>query len=428
MSTTHSAASADSARGPSVDGDWLAIPRLTGVLLWRHWPALLFWFLMQRVSYDVTMALAIKLAESSVLLSFAALSTLVVFQLIGTIAMFHVLRPSLPSATAREMPTPLRFSRDETMTRVLAIALLPFFAYYAAWGFLDGIKRDFRLDYLFSIWYDRQENLDDIFSIRGLWIALIVAWFVRHLSRRRAQRTGHTRWSIIATICEAYWVFVGVVAVGKLIGLGKAWWHDRVVYQAVAQWWENPFIGWLSLEPLKRIVDPLWDLVTTVASAATMPLIWLAIAALIYGLDLKRRHRLDAADARLRQLGAHYNRMHAVWKRAADKLTAGWTSKGVPVINSIRLVLRAGVPALAMLCIGWQLLAFVDAWAWRCLVNIIGPHEFAWWNVIGHPLALLFNGPYSMRPALFTEMIRVTLLAATFGIAIVQLHELKRSD
>ncbi len=400
------------------------IPRLAAKLLWRHWPALLFWFFAMRVSYSLMMDAAIWLAETSVLLSYAAIAALIVAQLAGTIAMFLSLRPSLPML--EQARTTLRGPAQRPWIDALAVALLPFFAYYATWGLLEGIKRDFRLQYIFGIWYEQQEPLGDILSVKGVWIALIVAWAVRWIAKKRAAATGHARWLILSTACEAYWVYVGVAVIAKLIGSAKEWWHGRAIYVAVANWWENPLAFYQMLPAIKRVLVPAWDFLTTAAGAALLPLIWLAITAIVYGLDLRRGARIDAADARLRYLGRRYRNLPMLARKVADKASAGWNSKGVPVVNSLRLVLRAGLPALLMLCVCWQLLAFADAWAWRVAVNLIGPNDPAWWSVIGQPIGLLFNGPLSLRPALFTELMRVVLLAATFGVAISRLRPLRR--
>jgi hypothetical protein len=398
---------------------WWEVPRLTLALLRAHWPVLLFWFFAQRVAYDLLLALSIKLAERTVLLSFAALSLLIVTQLAGTIAMFLALRPSLPALAqtrgAGAMVT------APPWTRAVAIALLPFFAYYATWGLLDGLKRDFRLSYIFGVWYEQQEPLNDILKIKGLWIALLVAWAVRYISKRRAAAGGHAAWSVLATVCEAYWVFVGVAAIAKGIMLIKDWWHGRVVYVAVADWWQNPLSLFQLLPPIKRALLPLWDVAATAAGAVLMPLVWLAITAIVYGLDLSRRQRFGDADAQLRLLGRRYRGLHFAWRKLADNASAGWTSKGVPVVNSLRLVLRAGLPALLTLCLCWQLLAFVDAWAFRVVVELVGARDPDEWQLIAQPVSLLFNGPLSLRPALFTELLRVCLLAATFGCAVARL-------
>jgi hypothetical protein len=412
------------ARPTHVAHAWWMIPKLAGILLWRHWPALLFWFFAQRVAYDLLLQVSIRLAEASILLSYAAIAMLIVTQLVGVIAMLLVLRPSLPTQGVVRAP---ESQSQSSWLNVLAVALLPFFAYYASWGLLDGIKRDFMLSYLSGVSFENRESLADILGVHGLWIALLIAWAVRAVAKRRAAATGHGAWAIIATVCEAYWVFVGVSAVAKGISMAKDWWQARVVYATVAQWWENPFLGLVSLAPLKRMLDPAWDFLSTAASAVVMPLIWLAITAIVYGLDLRRRQRLGDIDVHARVLARQYKGLHVVWRKLADKASAGWTSKGVPVANSLRLVLRAGLPALLTLCLCWQLLATVDAWTWRVVTRWIGARQWQEWQVLAQPLLVVVNGPLSLRPALLTELLRIVLLAATFDRALAHLPRATRA-
>ena len=402
---------------------WMQIPTLAGCLLVRHWPALLFWFFAQRVAYDLLLGLSIWLAETSVLLSYAAIALLIVTQLVGVIAMFLVLRSSLPSTGISVAPSA---PEVRPWLKVLAVALLPFFAYYASWGLLDGVKRDFALSYIFGVSFERRESLQDILALRGLWMALLVSWALRFLAKRRLAATRHGAWSILVAVCEAYWLFVGAAVIARAYAGLREWWHSRVAYVAVADWWENPLLGVISLAPLKRALAPLLDFTATAAGGVVMPLVWLAITALVYGMDLRRRRRLDPAEARLRLAARRYRHLDLVWRRAIEKVSGGWTSKGVPILNSIRLVLRAGLPALLVLCVGWQLLAFVDAHAWRIAVDLIGAHEWRQWQVFGSPVSLLFNGPLSLRPALFTELLRIVLLAATFDRAMAGLRPVAR--
>lgn len=400
--------------------DWLEIPRLAGVLLWRHWPALLFWFFAQRLAYDQCMGLAITLAERSALLSYAAIALLIVTQLVCTIGMFLVLRPSLELPAARDAAGETASAMQPWVT-ALAVALLPFFAFYAGWGLLDGIHRDFRVAYFVSVSFDNRENLADILHLKGLWIALAVAWAVRALAKRMHARDGKPFWSVVATACEAYWVFVGVAAVAALYGMARSWWHSRAVYVAVAQWWDAPTLGGVSLAPAKGVFDPIWDFISTAAGGMLMPLVWLAIAALIYGLDLRRQQRLDAADARLRHAVRRYGRLHVGWRMLASRVSNGWNSKGVPLVNGVRLVLRAGLPALLTLGLCWQLLESLDATIWLALVRWLGARSHEDWEILGQPLSVLFGSPRMVRAGLVTEVLRVVLLAATFSCAVRRL-------
>ena len=412
-----SPASAASMQLP-VERAWLEIPLLSARLLWRHWPALAFWFFAQRVCYDLLMDLAVKLGERSLLLSFAALSVLIVTQLAGTIFMFQSLRPSLPMLAHGAITPDTKAVRKQWIT-ALAIALLPFFAYYVGWGLLEGLRRYFATAYIFGVW--EREDLRHVLTLKGLWIALAVAWAVRWFSQRRAAATGHASWNVLATVCEAYWVFVGVAAIGQALQAGKVWWHERAVYVAVAEWWRSPTALFELLAPIKRALAPLWDFLATAGGAVALPLIWLAITAIVYGIDLRKAQRLDDADAPLERAVARFKSMHFTVRMLADKASAGWTSKGVPVVNSLRLVLRAGLPALLTLCVCWQLLAYLDSWSWRWMQQLVGPKDPAWQQVEGQIYAVFLNTPLSFRSSLLTDVLRVVLLAATFDRAIARL-------
>ncbi|MFY2763134.1 hypothetical protein [Arenimonas sp. MALMAid1274] len=403
---------------------WLEIPALAARLLLRHWPALLACFFAQWVAYDALMLVAIVAGEQGVLLSYAAIAVLIVSQLVGMIAMFLVLRPSLPTmqpvAGLPSVPAGRRW------LQVLAVALLPFFAYYAAWGLLDGTKRDFLLTYQSWISFERREPLQDILGLRGLWVALAVSWALRALAKRRFAAAQHGGWSILVAACEAYWLFVGAAVIARGYAAASDWWQSRVVYQAVVQWWENPFIGLVSLAPLKRLLEPAWDVLTTAGGAVAMPLVWLAIAAIVYGMDLRRRGRLDRYDARARLIGRRYRRLNPIWQAVVDRISAGWNAKAIPLVNAVRLVLRAGLPALLVLCVGWALLDYVDAQAWGWATAAIGPRDWDEWRLLGQPLSMLFNGPLSLRPALFTQLLRIVLLAAVFDRAVAGLRAARR--
>ena len=412
-----SPASAASMQLP-VERAWLEIPLLSARLLWRHWPALAFWFFAQRVCYDLLMDLAVKLGERSLLLSFAALSVLIVTQLAGTIFMFQSLRPSLPMLAHGAITPDTKAVRKQWIT-ALAIALLPFFAYYVGWGLLEGLRRYFATAYIFGVW--EREDLRHVLTLKGLWIALAVAWAVRWFSQRRAAATGHASWNVLATVCEAYWVFVGVAAIGQALQAGKDWWHERAVYVAVAEWWRSPTALFELLAPIKRALAPLWDFLATAGGAVALPLIWLAITAIVYGIDLRKAQRLDDADAPLERAVARFKSMHFTVRMLADKASAGWTSKGVPVVNSLRLVLRAGLPALLTLCVCWQLLAYLDSWSWRWMQQLVGPKDPAWQQVEGQIYAVFLNTPLSFRSSLLTDVLRVVLLVATFDRAIARL-------
>lgn len=422
MATTTAAALTDG----EADSPWWAIPRMVATLFARHWPQLLFWFFLQRVLYDLLLDdVAIAVAGKSLLLAYAALAVLVATQLATVIAMFLCLRPSLPVLSRRDVPQAGK--PGGRWLRAVSIALLPFFAYYTTWGLLDGLRRQFQIDYLSSVAFEQRVSLKDVLHLPWLWLALLVSAAIRHVSKKRAESaaaagTLGAGWPLLATVCEAYWVFVGAHAIAQAIGIGRDWWHERVAYATLMHWWEDPRALFHLLGPIKRALLPAWDLLTTAFGGAVLPLVWLAITAIIYGMDLKRAQHIDAADRRLADAGARFSALPLLVRKLAGNASKGWTSKGVPVINSLRLVLRAGLPAVVVLCVGYQALELLDAWAWRGAVHLLGPHPDQWWRVAGQPVSALVGGPLSTRPSLLTEPLRVALLAATFDCAIARLE------
>lgn len=412
---------------PMADSPWLRIPLLAMRLLWRHWPALVFWFFAQRLGYDLLRAASLQLAERSILLAYAAVAGMIVTTLACTIAMFLLLRPSLTAVAPMQPPAPMPGaatpSARSQWSYALGIAILPFFAYYATWGLLDGIRQDFLRGYNFSVSFDARERFVDILSVKGLWVALLVSGAIRQVAKWRATSTKRLFWNVLATACEAYWIFVGATAIAALLGWAKGWWHATVAWQAITGWWENPFVFNLSLAPLRALVEPVWAVLRMLGGAMLLPLVWLALAALVYGIDLRRRQALDRADHALDRLSERYTGLHMVWRKLIGKASAGWNSKGVPVVNSVRLVMRAGLPALITLCTGWQLLDYLDSWAWAWLMRQVGPvnpHDWATtWSA--QVWQALISGPFSLRPTLVTQMLRAVLLAATLDCALVRL-------
>ncbi|MFC4820741.1 hypothetical protein [Dokdonella ginsengisoli] len=406
---------------------WMEILRLTGRLLAEHWPALLFWFFLQRVLYGLLLDAAIALVATSLLLAYAVIALLVVSQLATVIAMFLCLRPSLPMLSRRDVPQQIGLGGGhQAWTRALAVALLPFFAYYTTWGLLDGLRRDFQISFVQNYAFTdtlKTSAPKDVLHQPYLWLALIVAWAVRAFAQRRAkQQDGRIGWSLLATACEAYWVFVGARAIAQAIGIGKDWWQERAVYQALTRWWDDPRALFHLLAPIKQALAPAWDLATTAFGGVVTPMVWLAITAIIYGMDMRRKQKLDAADAHLSRLGARYSALPLLVRKMAGKASEGWTSKGVPITNSLRLVLRAGLPAVVVLCVCYQLLDWIDSHSLRAVVALVGPRDDLWWNTVGQPLAVLIGTPSAVQPALLTEIVRIALLAAACDCAIARLQ------
>ncbi|RUW80731.1 hypothetical protein EOA30_40960, partial [Mesorhizobium sp. M8A.F.Ca.ET.059.01.1.1] len=125
-------------------------------LLRRFWPQLVALVLAGVLTGDLLMQVAAKVALANHFAGLAMLTLVALAQLVVTVAMFHVLRPGLPNVLAAQRgadkaaeskvagkETSDADRRGSRLVRMITIALLPFFAYYAAWGFLGDIVRQY---------------------------------------------------------------------------------------------------------------------------------------------------------------------------------------------------------------------------------------------------------------------------------------------
>jgi hypothetical protein len=388
--------------------------RLTGRLFAAYWPVLFFWFLVQHVTHRPLLDASVRLGLFNRPLGFLGLAILVVVQLLCTIAMLQALRPGMSSLAQVGDGLRARF-RGGHLADAIAVALLPFFAYYATWGLLRDIVGQYSYELLRHIAGLGLPGPLDIIKAPGLWVTIAITYFVRSISVKWHDRTKSPWWSILATICEAYWVFLGVLAIASYKQMPWDWWHHRIVYVEWQRWWDNPrdFLG-----PIKLAIDPVLALGMEGIRVAILPLVWLAIAAIIYGHDVRASGDLTESHARVTRLHARYARLPRVLQWMAESWSDGWRKKALPVVNSLRLLLRAGLrPALA-LCVCYVALQFVCSWAFRGAVWVIGPQDRDVWNVILGPLSLLVGDMSGQTRSLIQEPLRICLLAAAVEVTL----------
>jgi hypothetical protein len=144
--------------------------------------------------------------------------------------------------------------------------------------------------------------------------------------------------------------------------------------------------------------------------------VWLAIAAIVYGHDVRDPADLADAHARVTRLHARYTRLPRVLRWFAEGWSNGWRKKAVPVVNSLRLLLRAGLRPALTLCVCYVALNFVCSWAFRGAVWLIGPQDRDVWNVILGPLSLVVGDMSGQMRSLLQEPLRICLLAAAIDV------------
>jgi hypothetical protein len=162
---------------------------LTGRLLARFWPQLLLAATLGYIARVLLLEAAVGVGLKTPLGGMVTLSFVVLVKLLVVIAMFAILRPGLPVLAALRGVAPAAGStkKERQLNRLLVIAsaaILPFFAYYAAWGFLGDTVREYSRLALDRVALGERLQIFELLRSRSLIAAILACWFVRWLAKR----------------------------------------------------------------------------------------------------------------------------------------------------------------------------------------------------------------------------------------------------
>lgn len=396
--------------------------------LWgQAWPVLLLLATLGSIANELLLPLAVKLGYLNSLAGFAMLALLVLAKLVVTVLMFVALRPYLPAVAALQIAgaSPQSDSPHPAGARALAglvaLVLVPFFAYYAAWGFLSDTVRDYSLRALSEAGFG--EKVDVLAVPLSLWLVLAIglAWLVRKLAKAAQTRRPSPFWQFLVIACDANWIFVGLYALSRWKDTGWTWLKTVALpYLRLIRDWTLSLIGKAQAavpEAIDLAEPPLSASLQSLFLYALLPLVWLLMAATIYGYDAKD----PSALARDRRAAAALARWQAAPKAVrdfAEHFIGGYRSRYLPVVNSVRLAFGASLSVLIALVVGYRLIGFAAAWLWIGLTRLIGPLDLDSWQVIADVIAFLLGGPSEIRGGILVESLRICLLAAVMETAV----------
>jgi hypothetical protein len=395
-----------------------AVIKQTFTLFRRFWPQLTCLYLLEHTLHPWLLRLSVEIGFFNRLLGLSALAVIVLLKLVVLVWMFHVVRPglSLAGTDAANGTTPLqRFSS------VLAVALVPFFAYYAAWGFLGDVVRDYsllgwRLDPF-------GEHGPLLRAGDSQWLLLIVAasWLLRSMCEDQMRKHGAFSWRLAATLLGANWVFIGLYALGAY-------------KEAIMTWaMRLPIVGtFMRLsEAFKENLPAIslpgpwgWDALVELFFYVLLPLVWLALVAVIY-------HRKAATEKHkgnfvVERVESRYASLPQPVRKVLDRMISGYRTRYVPVVRSVELTLTSGLGFLLLFILSYRLLTWGSAWLWVLAKEIIGAYPQDVWFVFADVLGLFIGNPLGPERGVIFEPLRICLLAAAFDRALAAHQQYKR--
>jgi hypothetical protein len=405
--------------------DFVAPLILTLRLFARYWPQLILLAALGLILRDLLLSAAVFAGLRNAMAGMVVLSFVVLSKLAITVLMFQALRPDLPEVRrlgrtgGDDEAAAVRTPRQQAMATV-AIAILPFFAYYAAWGFLGDTVREYSRLALSKVPFGESANFLDLLTSQFLLASIAACWIVRWAVKRINSRSPAPLWSFLIVACDATWIFIGLYALSgwkdelfRWIGSGGLF-EALPSLQGVSAGLVAPAWAAADFVPVELREPDLWTSAQSLFFYALLPLVWLVMAAIIYGYD--------AAPAAPKQERPPADTRHATllgWLR--DFLAhffGDYRSRYMPVLRCVRMALGAGLGPLIALVLGYRLIGWIGAWLWVAATRLIGAHELADWQLIAEPIGLAIGSLADLDGGILLDPLRICLLAAVVERAV----------
>ncbi|MBS1673438.1 MAG: hypothetical protein JSS74_05680 [Actinobacteria bacterium] len=399
-----------------------AILRTTGRVLLRYAPQLLAWFLAGWLGNHLALQLAGFVGGWWNIGGLLLLPLAVLARLIGFVAMFLVARDALHElGFIASAPQDARERRVAFFESLLA-GILPFYAVYAAYGFL----RDDFFEYLRvalqvhtgRIWNGEDVTGEDLSSAGfGIWtwVIIVVAYALRWAWKRWSGRAPRV-FALGAVYLEAVWLFFFVWTLADITRVAGDW----VAHRSAMVWF-----GEVREAVTERIavLGWIWDgvlwLLGQLGGVLLQPLAWLAVAGVIYGqaiaaerLTLSPRYTgnryVTAAARRVRVLPEWVRtRLGDIWDDLLDRFR--------PVGRSLLLMWRAGPVVIGSYVLLYTIVLAIQGFAPGWIVSLIGPQDLVgFWQRFQTPIFLLVP--------MIIEPVRIAIVAAGYDATLGSLR------
>ena len=399
----------------------IAVLRVAGQLLWRHWPALLALYLAGTLGRYVALEVAGFVGAYSAIAGALLFPLAILSRLIALVAMLLVLRDGMVRLGVIA-PVPIeRSERRRAFTDALLAGILPFVAFYAAWGYLreDAAAYFSRLlevntgliaDEILGGAERAGDGAVGELSLGPVTIGIIVLAFAGRWLWKRYRSRLPRGFAAIAVYLEVLWVYLSVTLIADALNVVVAWAQSR---QAMV--WLGDLREWIGaqLVPVAWVWDAVEWLLGEVGGIVLLPIAWLTIAGVIYGQAVApQTARLGGtvivrAQARFQTLPSRLRaRLRDVWSDLISRFQ--------PIGRALLLMWRAGPVLVGSYILLFTIVLALDAALEYGTSRLVGPEELGSFWMVNAPLIFLFV-------PLVIEPLRVVLVASAYDAVIGRL-------
>ncbi|TIM13866.1 MAG: hypothetical protein E5Y67_15425 [Mesorhizobium sp.] len=389
---------------------------LTARLLVQCWPQLLLVGCLGMIARGLLLQGAVTIGLQFPLGGMVMLSLVVLAKLTVLVMMFVVLRPHMPAVAAlrQKAKKGVDETKREPVLAITAAAILPFFAYYAAWGFLGDTVREYSRMALAQADFGKSVDIFAILQSSGVALSIVICWLVRFAAKRLNARASHPYWRLLIVATDATWVFIGLYALGvwkdqfiRWLGAGAA--LQQLSLDLLAPVSQAAAAG--QFVPVEFRPLPFGEQLQNLFFFALLPIVWLVMAAIINGYELSAPAAPGPAPSRATSWQK--------WlKDFASHFVGGYRSRYSPVWTCVKLTLSAGLATLVTFVIAYQAISWAGAWTWYGLTRLIGAHDLGTWQIFADAISLFIGSPSELDGGILLDPVRVALLAAVLETAV----------
>jgi hypothetical protein len=410
----------------------------TGRVWWRLLPLVLSIYLLGWLGAELTLRIAVILGDISPWLTLVLFAFSFVCLLTATVLILNLAGRELGIRELLPEDERTVDDRDSSISRLLAITLLPFLGMYAAFGQVQEAANRVVVQQIV-----RYGVISDVPTVLGalnelavnrlpLLVTLLVSLYVgRRLLDLVHDRTGWRLAGLAVVLIESFFILLLVMGGVRAIQIFLLWLRQRAFLQwlstigdAIADAFAFLAIDLPAvLERLGRFFgEQVWPIFLEVL---TQPLLWLAVAALVYGsrvlslAELWRRGQPYAARVPGASVFARYAEKRSLRRTgppprgvrlAADQTRQAFfgdlDDKYLPTFHSLRLVLRAGPLFLGSYILAYALVLIAQNYFETLLHWVVGGRDYIFWIRWEPAVAVLTEVPF--------ETLRLCLLAVAF--------------
>jgi hypothetical protein len=234
----------------------------------------------------------------------------------------------------------------------------------------------------------------------------VASWILRVLVARRHSRTNGPVSGLLVAFFEISFTLYGALSLLRLLRATTDWFAQRIIWVEASETLGDigqKIPGWTGLN------QAVVDLAPHVTDGVFLPMVWFAIAAVVYGVGLRGEAIVrETPLARIPELAP------GRWSFVLDEVTSGLRDKYVPLLQMVPLALRGSGVTFATFCLCYVACGWLAERAQRGVAFLIGPdHTVAFWNLVLVPM--------EFGSGLLFEVLRIAVLAAMVDLVLRRL-------